>query len=232
MRNFLIYDGKSSLDFGIWAALNRNDNAPKRVMQDIVVPGRNGTLTIDGGRYENIEVSYQCFIKEGFEQFMPMVRNYFLSRTGYKRLEDSAHPDEFRLAKYKSGLDVTVSQMRKQGYFTLTFDCMPQRYLKSGEVPVVFTRSGSIYNETLQIAKPLIRVYGEGQLRIGGSMIALSHVTNYIDIDCESMDAYYGAENKNANVFGVFPVLNPGENSVVPDFDMTKVEIIPRWWIL
>ena len=232
MRNIITYDGKSSMDFGLYVGLNQNDNAPQRSTEDIVVPGRNGTLTIDNGRYENIDVSYICFIRYRFEDTIPAARNFFLANSGYRRLEDSAHPEEYRMAKYKSGLEVTPSQMRKQGYFTLTFNCMPQRFLKSGEIPLVFTGNGTIFNETMQVAKPLIRVWGNGSLGIGENTITLAGITDpYTDIDCESMDAYAAGENRNSNISGAFPVLEPGPNGVSLS-GVTKVEITPRWWIL
>lgn len=233
MRNILVYDGVSSENFGLYVGFRYVENAPKRVIESIAVPGRNGELTIDYNRYENIEVSYPCVIRSNFEENIAAARSYYLSKAGYKRLEDSANPDEFRMARYTSGLEVTPSQMRKQGMFTLKFDCMPQRFLKSGEQTVEFTADGTIYNETLYDAKPLIRVYGTGEIGIGSETITISTNPGYIDIDCEMMDAYYGAVNCNSYITlssGEFPVLEPGNNGVTLGTNINKVEITPRWW--
>ena len=77
MRNIITYDGKSSMDFGLYVGLNQNDNAPQRSTEDIVVPGRNGTLTIDNGRYENIDVSYICFIPQILHYCLVFVKEVF-----------------------------------------------------------------------------------------------------------------------------------------------------------
>lgn len=235
-RYLLIYDGVPSDSFGIFVGLNGNDNAPTRSIDTIVVPGRNGTLTIDNGRFENIEVEYICFIKADFAENIVAARNHYTSRVGYKRLEDTAHPDEYRMARYVSGLEVTPSQMRQQGYFTLTFDAMPQRFLKSGELPVEFTATGKLTNITKFDAKPLVRVYGNGSLGIGSETITIAGNTSYIDIDCEMMDAFRGATNCNNLITlssGEFPVLTADSDSgVALGTGITKVIITPRWYTI
>lgn len=235
MRHNLEYDGVSSLDFGLWIGFAETDNAPQRSIESIEIPGRNGALTIDNGRFENINVSYKCVIPWDYERNVAAARAFYLSRVGYHRLEDSAHPDEFRMARYHSGLESVPSQMRQQGYFTLEFDCMPQRFLRSGEEVITRTASGVIYNPTLFEAKPIIRVYGNGALGVGSETITIANNPGYIDIDSEMMDAYMGAVNCNSNITlssGEFPVLAPGETGVALGSGITRVEITPRWWTI
>ena len=74
----LIYDGVSSVNFGMYVGLNGNDNAPERSIDTIVVPGRNGTLTIDNGRFENVAVEYICFIRQSLFDRNPSVFIQFL----------------------------------------------------------------------------------------------------------------------------------------------------------
>lgn len=235
-RYKIIFDGVPSDNFGIYVGLNQNDNAPSRSIESIAVPGRNGTLTIDNGRFENIEIPYTCFIRSDFEQNAHAARAFYTSRVGYRRLEDTAHPDEYRKARYVSGIDMTPSQMRKQGYFTLTFDAMPQRFLKSGEKEITFTRSGTIVNDTMFDAKPLVRVYGNGTLKIGDETITIANNPGYIDIDCEMMDAYYNATNCNNRITlssGEFPVLTANANTgVTLGTGITKAVITPRWYTI
>lgn len=236
-RNIIVFDGVPSDAFGLYVGLNSNDNAPQRSIDTIVVPGRNGTLTVDNGRFENVEIPYICFIRRNFEENIAAARGFYCSRIGYKRLEDSAHPDEFRMARYVSGMEVTPSQMRKQGYFTLTFDAMPQRFLKSGEHTTKYTANGKIFNRTRFDAKPMLRVYGVGTFGIGNETITiLENPVEYIDIDCESMDAYNGATNCNSYVrldSGEFPVLAAnGETGVALGTGITEIDITPRWYTI
>ena len=232
MINYLTYDGKSLRDYGVYVNGTYTFSAPQRNITKVVIPGRNGTLTIDNKRFENIEVTYEAFIIREFVENIEGLRNYLSTAAGYRRLEETYHPDEFRMARFVSGLSVTATPLMREGNFTLKFDCMPQRFLKSGEIPVEFTAAGSIFNPTLQQAKPMLRVWGNGTVGIGSATLTIADTTNYTDIDCESMDAYYGATNRNSNISGTFPVLEPGANGVALGGSITKVQITPRWWIL
>lgn len=237
IKKIIVFDGVPSDAFGLYVGSVASDNAPERDIESIVVPGRNGTLTVDNGRFNNIEIPYTCFIRRHYEEKIAAARAFFCSRVGYKRLEDSEHPDEYRMARYTSGMDVTPSQMRKQGYFTLTFDAMPQRFLKSGEQKSEYTANGTIWNGTRFNAKPFLRVYGVGTFGIGAETITiLENPVAYIDIDCESMDAYNGATNCNNYIrldSGEFPVLAAdGETGVVLGTGITKIEITPRWYTI
>lgn len=235
MINYFTYDGVSSRDFGVFISGDSVFDAAPRSIQTVVVPGRNGTLTLDNGRFENVDLVYPAFIYDQFRANVEGLRNFLLSAAGYRRLEDTYNPDTYMMARYVSGLSVETTQLRKQGRFDLTFDRMPQRYLKSGEDPVEFTASGEITNPTRFKARPLIRVYGTGTLGVGTETITITTNPGYIDIDCEMMDAFYGAVNCNRYITlssGEFPTLAPGYNGIEPGSGITRVIITPRWWIL
>lgn len=107
--------------------------------------------------------------------------------------------------------------------------------MKSGEDSIDFTGSGILYNRTEFEAKPLLRVFGSGagSVGIGSQTITISSISEYVDIDCEIMDAYKGAVNCNGNVsFTDDIVLKPGNNNIAKSGNISKVTIIPRWWII
>lgn len=126
-----------SEDVGVYIAGDGVYNAPERDYEMVTIPGRNGNLAIDHGRYENIEVTYPAFIwansQEEFREKLIRIRQKLTSKLGYRRLEDTYHPDEYRMAIYKSGLEVDPAHYNRAGEFEITFDCKPQRFLKSGE---------------------------------------------------------------------------------------------------
>lgn len=232
MRNWLTFDGVSLKDFGVYINGNQTYNAPARSREVVNVPGRNGALLLDNGRFDNVEVTYHAFIYRDFSVNVEGLRNLLLSRTAYKRLEDTYHSEEYRLGIYKGNFSADVVEWLEAGEFDLVFDCKPQRFLVSGEETVEFTSSGSILNETEQIAKPLLRVYGTGSFTVGSGTMTISSANVYTDIDCDLMDAYKGTTNCNGNVSGTFPTLTPGENTVTLNTGITKIEIIPRWWVI
>lgn len=231
-RQWITYNGKSLAEFGVYISGSGVWNSPARSIESVAIPGRNGQLTIDNGHYENIVVTYPAFIIRGFRQNIEGLRNYLGAQVGYKRLEDTYHPDEFRMARVLTGITVTPSEIFREGEFDLAFDCKPERFLKSGEQPLEFNGDAAIYNATLQNAKPLIRVWGNGEVGIGDYTFTLTGTSEYTDVDCENMDAYYEAENRNSKFSGQFPVLVPGANGIALGTGIQKIQITPRWWIL
>lgn len=230
---FFTFDGKSSGDFGVWISGTGTFNAPTRDIDMISVPGRNGDLTFDNGRFANITVKYPAFISRRFKPRVDDFRAWLCSHYAYARLEDTYHPDEFRLALYKDGLSVETFGRNTSGQFDITFTCKPQRFLKSGEQAVSYMTSGTIYNPTFYQARPLVRCYGtSGTVTVNGTPVKVTGCAAYADIDCELMEVYEGTASRNGMTTltnGEFPVLDPGENAI--SFSgWSKVEIIPRWW--
>ena len=236
MRNWFTFNGKSSKDFGVYISGLNTFGAPERDISTISISGRNGDLTLDNGRYKNIDISYPAFIFDRFDNNIEGLRNFLLSQKGYQRLEDTYHPNEYRMARYKGGFLAKVIDELYAGEFDLTFDCYPQRYLKSGEQVITITTDSSIYNEYMQIAKPLIRAYGTGTFTIGDISVQITTADDYTDIDCELQEAYKDdlMTNCNANIVllnGAFPSLTSGDNEITLD-GITQLDIEPRWWIL
>lgn len=235
MRQFLTYAGRSTKEFGIFISGEGTFSSPERNTSSQEVPGRNGALLFDMGNYKNMPVKYPAFIIKGLPTRIRDFLNFAGAQIGYQRLEDTYHPYEFRMAKFKTNPSIdTAGHMNRSGKFTLEFDCKPQRFLKSGEEITTLEADGVILNRTLQNAKPLLRVYGTaGAIEIGAETIEISAIDDYVDIDCEIMDAYKGAVNCNGNVsFTDDIVLSPGDNNISLSGDITKIEITPRWFII
>lgn len=235
MRQFLTYAGRSTKEFGIFISGEGTFSSPERNTSSQEVPGRNGALLFDMGNYKNMPVKYPAFIINGLPSRIRDFLNFAGAQIGYQRLEDTYHPYEFRMAKFKTNPSIdTAGYMNRSGKFTLEFDCKPQRFLKSGEEVITLTANGVIYNRTLQKAKPFLRVYGtSGSIGIGSETITISSINSYVDIDCEIMDAYKGAVNCNGNVsFTDDIVLSPGDNNISKSGGITRIEITPRWFII
>lgn len=194
LLNYLTYDGVDSRDFGVFISGEGAFDAPARRGEMISIPGRNGSLFMDEGVFENIEVEYPAFIGTGYEdifrQKLGDLRSALTSRGNYKRLEDTYHSDEFRLGVYRSGLEVDPSVITRAGSFTMKFDCKPQRYLKIGEEPIVLTSGALITNPTLFYAKPLLKVIGNGTVKMEPYEFIVSGNDGEIWIDSEIMESY------------------------------------------
>lgn len=242
-QGYFTFDGVSSKDFGVFINGNKTFNSPQRIVTMQTIPGRNGELVVDEGRYGNMEHSYAAFIFKDFKPNVSGLANYLSTKVGYHRLEDSYHPDEFYHAMFVAGLDVDAGSELDVGVFTLTFNRKPQRFLKSGERVVVFERpnntsgtiSRTIFNPTRQVSAPLIRVYGTGTVGVGNMTIQVTSNPGYIDLDCDMEDAFMESTNCNGNIKMLsddFPTLQPGNTGIALGSGITKIEITPRWWRL
>lgn len=171
------FDGENSGDYGVYITGSAVYNAPEREVEMISIPGRNGAFALDKGRFENIEVTYPAGIyaqsQAEFAEALSDLRNMLCSRQGYCRLEDEYNPDEYRMAIYKSGLDVDPAEFQRAGQFNITFECKPQRFLTSGEEAITVENGSVINNPTDFDSCPLLEIDGYGTISFNGHSIEL-----------------------------------------------------------
>lgn len=172
-----IFDNVDSSNYGVGITGEAVYNAPTRDVEMITIPGRNGDYTLDHGRFNNIEITYPAgafdTTQTNFASKVSDLRNALASKVGYKRLEDEYNPDEYRMATYKSGLEVSPVHYSEAGEFDIVFDCKPQRFLKSGETAVSVANNGSIVNPTLFPAQPLLEVVGYGNIELNQDTMSI-----------------------------------------------------------
>jgi phage-related protein len=179
MYKSLIFDGEDSRDYGVYITGQAVYNAPERDVEMISIPGRNGSFALDKGRFQNIEVTYPAGIfadtETDFAEAISGFRNFLCSRKGYVRLTDEYNPNEFRMAVYKSGLEVEPTQL-KAGEFNLVFDCNPQRFLISGEDTIEIVSGQTITNPTRFESSPMLEVEGYGTIGFNNHEITINDV--------------------------------------------------------
>lgn len=236
MRNTITFAGVNLSTYGVYISGRGVFNAPARAVEKIVVPGRDGEYANRISRLQNVTVTYPAFIVRNFNANIAGLREWLLSDTvGYKVLVDSYNPGEFRRALFAGPLDVEPTALLNAGSFELSFDCLPQRWLNTGATAQTFTADGTITNPTRFNAKPLIRIYGKGQVKIRDTVIEVSANSPYasIDIDCANGLILGGATNaaRYVSISGLeLPVLKYGSNNVKLYTGITQVDITPRWW--
>lgn len=242
MNERLIFNGINSADYGVYISGDAVYNAPERSVEMVSIPGRNGNLAIDNGRFENITVQYPAFCwaenQSDFAAKLSDFRNAILSAVGYQRLEDDYHPDEYRQAVYKAGLNVDPTQYNRAGEFTIEFDAKPQRFLVSGETATIFTGAGTVTNPTRFASSPMLTVTGTGTVGVGAYSFTLQgSAGQVVYIDCEIMEAWTlsGGVRVPANDLiqyagNEFPKLQPGANGIALGSGITRIEVVPRWF--
>lgn len=229
---FLTFNGECSAEYGVYISGESTYNTPDCIVETVQVAGRNGELIVDDANFSNISVKYPCFIRKDLKDTLENFVSMLASTRGYQRLEDTYHPEIYRLGHYEKGLSVKTTPLNRGGKFDLEFNCMPQKFLKEGEKKITLEANGVIKNPTRFSSKPMLRVYGTGTLTIQGQTITITTADGYTDIDCELMEAYKGSTNCNGNVTLPDNVYLFGGNNTFTLSGVTKVEITPRWWTL
>lgn len=179
VANTFTFGGVSTSAYGLVVEGPGDYSAPKRAVDTIEIPGRNGAFQLDKGYYENIELEYKVVVKEAtqddFLDSIDAFRNAIVSQIGYQRLEDTYHPGEYRMAMYSGGLDEDPQFHGNGAVFKVNFDCKPQRFLTSGETAVSVDSGDTLTNPTLFEASPMLEVKGYGAIGFNGYEIELEN---------------------------------------------------------
>lgn len=228
MRHYFVINGRDSRDFECFLAESNMLDSPEKDFNAVSVPGRNGDLLQDNGRFKNFTAELTVYFQKEVVKNAQALKEWLLSEKGYVRYEESTNPEIFRMVKMSSAFEMG-SFDRVGGTAELKFTCKPQKWMKTGEEELEIQSETELRNPTLYQAKPLIRVEGAGTLTIGNRGITCK---KSMTIDCETMDCYDGAINENGNVTingEDFPQLEPGENAI-SFTGFTRVTIRPNWW--
>ena len=234
----VFFNGRNAQDLGIIVEELPSYYYAERAFNHKQVNGKNGDVILDTGRYENVKKVYKVACYDPSRNFYEsaVALSTFLHSAGsdYIRLEDSYEPSSYRMAIYEETNEIE-NLLGKAGRCEITFNCMPQRFLLSGDEEIAIPSSGySIYNPTAFDAKPMIRIQGTGTVTINGRSVQVTENDNDMLVDCENQNAkdLSGADMNYFIYCDEFPILKPGFNTISYTETIDAVKITPRWWIL
>lgn len=225
MRNQMVFGGKNMAEFGAYVATSNFLDSPSRDVTTVQIPGRNGDLHIDNGRFNNFELRVQLYIMHDMKANMDALRNFLNASAGaYLPYAETLCPNEYRMACFRSAF-VPSDYDRIGGAVTLVFDCKPQRYLTVGNAVRIVTDTLTLENPTMMTAHPAIEVTGQGSFEINGNVVTVGGDSATTVIDSEMMTC----TNREVTMDD-YPTLKPGTNAIV--VDGVTLKITPRWWRL
>lgn len=232
----LTFGGVNSADYGVYISGEGVYNAPARAVELTQIPGRNGAIPVDLGRWENIEITYPCGMfgsdQTDFAANYSDFINAIASQKGYQRLEDTYHPDEFRQALFVSGVETKPIGFGQAGEFELVFNCKPQRFLKSGETAVAISSGGSITNPTLLDSSPLLAVKGYGIIDLNGYELEIYNATlGDVEVSQAMQETKVGTDaNRAVRVYFInTDLLNAGDTIHISGITETLVENVGNY---
>lgn len=215
---------------------------PERDIERVSVPGLNGDLIRDNGRYNNITVSYRCDIPKNFESNVRLFNSVIGEMMGgYSMLTDSYDTEHFREARFIGTSDVQAYYATDSGHLVANFECKPQRFLNR-EDNISISSTTQIENPTIYTALPTIFFTHGGTATFSypdGSSNSLTvdqsaiSSYSYVVINCEYktiMDSSL-SYNLGSYVNGIFPKLPRGITTVTVSNGAT-LNVSPRWWTI
>lgn len=241
MINYFIYNGIRSSDMGVRIMSKNVFSAPKYDLKFEVIPGRNGELISSNGRFPNTTISYTCFlpaksISELADKITALKAWLYTEPDRYHILSDTYDAKFQRQAVFNNKLDI-ADEINKIGTFTINFSCKPFRFSLEGQKKTTRRAASIVLNNPYPfVAKPYIKVYGNGRGTLAiqsarhNAIWTFTDIDEYIECDSEMMNFYKGTVLKNSTVEGEgFPTFYDGNNTITFSGGITKLEIIPRW---
>lgn len=225
MTGNLTFGGISAADYGISVDCSQSFATPQRRVETAQVLGRSGDIILyDPGVFDDVVISYPCFIASDFMSRFPDFMAHIHSKRGRQRLEDTAHTDRYRSAYFMQAITPQTGAFNKSGMFTLQFSCGPW-WLNSGMTPIDYTESGTIINPTQFTAKPTYYVEGTGRISFGSGTPYMEITTSGTTINVSNLEADH-------SFTGSYITLSPGTSSFTLDEGITLFRITPYWWTI
>lgn len=198
----------------------------EKIIESITIDGREGSMTIEKG-WKDLEFSFKVVLQSN--AYMAKWREILPKILSAKTISFSNDVTvHYKIKQFKtSGLKQIMSNLWE---FELNLVCAPFRYLND-VATLVRTSSGTVTSHGNVYSLPRIKVYGTGKrtLTINGKPIVLDLQSEYLILDSELKECYYGNVATNHLMSGTFPIFNIGNNQVTLGTGITKVEIEPRW---
>ena len=236
MEPYFIFRGIDSRDIGVVVEDMFDVHRPKRNVQTIQVPGRDGRLTQDDGTYDTYTISgkINCF-------GAPLSDVYaWLSGSGDLILGD----EPTRSIRASATAQVKNTRFRCDGCYDslqVSFDCQPFRYhveQTEGANDIPLTSSpATVSNPGTHKSAPRLTIEGTGDavLTIGTQILEVTDLAGGVIVDAELCECFDLTETALRNervtlMDDKFPVLHPGANIISWTGDgVTKITITPRW---
>lgn len=235
MLNFFEFRGRSSLEFGLYLTDKAPYSAPERDITRQSIPGRDGDIINDNGRYKNQDVSYTCrMISDSTGNIAEKAiktKAWLCAGTAtYYPLMDSYNQNFMRWAAVDGAVEIKPDNVLAE--IPLKFSCKPYLYSLEGQKSITLTKPGTLYNEFAFGSVPYLKIYGSGAgvLTINGAPFNLLNIDEYIEIEGETGDAAKGGTDCNGLVkYDYAPAFVPGENRIEWSGGIAQIDVIPRW---
>lgn len=199
---------------------------PVRNVEERLVSGRDGSLIIDRGTYQNIPIMLighaECKRTELIDYF---------GTTGELKFETS--PDRFW--KYRVTA-IDIKEVLDDGVllaFSINMSLDPHKYLVYGKSKIIGSSTLSLKNDYNANAYPFLKIKGTGTIGIiknGIQILSIKDITDYVDIDCEADVIHRNNVNYDNKATGDTFYLDANKTTELKfTGNVSEVILIPNW---
>ncbi|MCL2559282.1 MAG: hypothetical protein FWE07_02235 [Turicibacter sp.] len=232
------YKGKSSKEMNLRVVGNVSFASPSRDVRAVQVPGRDGDLMLDNGRFNSVVRSIPCRIEPvdggDIEALISRINNWLSDDGNLHEFGWDNDPDFKYLARVDGGV-VSQRILSHFGTTAIDFRMHPIKYLRASlnERPV--TSGTNVANPFSIDAKPRMRIVrvgsGEGDvtIHVGGRPVLIRGLASgcIIDSDTQTITNLNGTVTLFSQMRSPFPVLRPGDNQITFPANV-QVQLTPR----
>ncbi|MGU8586294.1 distal tail protein Dit [Clostridium perfringens] len=230
--NTLIFNNKDSLkDLGIGVASLPSIPFSLEDIKEYKIQGRNGSLIRKYRTYQDRKIVFNLVVIN----YSDSAKAYnTISKWLYEIKDNKLFYDKEDV--YFKVKNISIDGLQKQafygeGLFKVTFIVEPFLYYKENQEIEITSNTKIVSPEFAYDGVPEITILGTGDitLLINNKKVLLEKVENSITINSQLMECYKDKENLNYRMYGEFPILNNGENTIEITGSIEKIIIKSNW---
>ena len=244
MNTLLVGNTNLSTTYGVYVDSSMSYDTPAKNVDVISIPGRSGDLVVDYNTFQNIVVTYPCFIKDNFDVQFKQLMTYLGYLRGYQHIRCSADPGYFREGIPLLNVSPRAKRLNKDGFFDLSFNCKPQRFKYPEEWRAIDSDIHIIEGPSLW---PIFRINGAGTVTVRhidvftsadiDQITITSTASEVVLVNSDTMECYTEVGTIPAGQYitlspNKFPVLEHNEAYIIESTIPTNVQINWREWSL
>jgi predicted phage tail component-like protein len=220
----LYFNNSTSLDLNLFLEDYPSIPISNEEYEEVQVEGRNGSLYINKGTYEDKKIPFTFTILSSqididFEKVYTWLTEIQDNRLIFGRQDRCYRVKKVLFSNLKK-------EFRSIGQFEIIFICEP--FMQNLEpTSYEISSSGFKFNyEGNAPSEPYLKVYGNGniQLTINGETMQINNVSNYVEIDSNLLQVRnLDGTSKDNDTLGDFSLFSKGENTISYIGTVTKI---------
>lgn len=237
----LIYKGRDLKSiFGLEMLTELTIENAVRDVEIVEIPGKNGDIVIDNGRYKSVAFSPKFIMWKksnfrSFEEQQNALTDLMTGAYGYSEMTILGNSNYTYMARVVDEARITLDD-EVSAEVEINFSLKPIKYITSG-LDTVNLANGAILDNIGKVpSNPMIVLTGTGNvtLTLDSKIVVFKNITDGVVVDFESKTVTNLDKNSpkwETLYTWPLPSLPVGNNKISWDNSNFKISMIPRWGV-